>query len=135
MAPMSATIRLYRYRPRVRTIASDAPCPVRVTKYGRSVPTPRHVGGRGVGRSPAGLSDPSRLLAIAHADHPRDRGGETEGLHVPAHAVHVPPAEDRGGHGRATHVPRDESHATASRIRGPPLGLRLQARLRGPPTR
>src|SRR2546427_5816718 len=95
-------------------------------------------GGRGVGRSPAGLSDSDRLLASPHTEHARDRAGETGGLHVPAHAVHVPAAADRGGHGRAPHVPRDESHAPPPRIRGPPLGLSVTSapsRRSGPMTR
>src|SRR2546425_12559555 len=113
----------------------DAFLLVRVTKYRSRVPAPRHIGGRGVGRSPAGLSDSDRVLASAHTEYARDRAGETGGLHVPAHAVHVPPAADRRGYGRAPHVPRDESHAPAPRIRGPPLGLPIQTRLRGPPAR
>src|SRR5207245_8417312 len=113
----------------------DATLPLRVTKYRGRVPAPRHIGGRGVGRSPAGLSDSDRVLATAHTEHASDRAGETGGLHVPAHAVHVPAAADRGGLGRAAHVPRDESDAPPPRIRGPPLRLRLQARLRGPPAR
>src|SRR5207245_9523514 len=103
----------------------DATLPLRVTKYRSRVPAPRHIGGRGVGRSPAGLSDSDRVLASAHTEHACDRAGETGGLHVPAHAVHVPAAADRGGHGRAPHVPRDESYAPPPRIRGPPLRLPL----------
>src|SRR3989454_4388552 len=113
----------------------DAFLVVRVTKYRSRVPAQRHIGGRGVGRSPAGLSDSDRVLATAHTEHARDRAGETGGLHVPAHAVYVPAAADLGGHGRAPYVPRDESHAPPPRVRGPPLRLAVQARLRGPPAR
>src|SRR5207249_5881847 len=101
----------------------------------RRVPRPNILRGGSVGWSPAGLSKSSRVLPTAHADHPRDRGRETKRFHIRSHAVHLPPAADRGGHGRAPHVPRDESHAPPPRIRGPPLRLRLQARLRGPPAR
>src|SRR2546427_12512372 len=80
-------------------------------------------GGRGVGRSPAGLSDSDRVLATPHTEHARDRARETGGVHVPAHAVHVPTTADRGGHGRAPTVPRDESHAPPPPNCGPPLDL------------
>ena len=39
---------------------------------------------------PSGFRPPSRFLPAAHADHPRDRGGEAEGLHVRSHPVHLP---------------------------------------------
>src|SRR5205807_10042917 len=61
-------------------------------------------------RSPsARLPNPSRSVAVAHTEHPCDRTGETAGLHLPSHPVHVPSAEDRGGDGRA---PRSEEHTS-----------------------
>src|SRR2546430_15147942 len=57
---------------------------------------PRQVGGRAVGGSPAGLSDSGRVLASAHTEHARDRGGENGGASVPAHAGHVSSAAGPG---------------------------------------
>src|SRR5207247_1955278 len=110
--------------------AGEVSLPFQVTKYGHRVPGSNR--GPDSGRSPARLPNPSCSVAVAHTEHPCDRAGETASLQLPSHPVHLPSAEDRGGDGRAPHVAGHEPHAPAPRIRGPPLGLPLQARLRRP---
>src|SRR5207247_3358039 len=88
----------------------EASLPFQVTKYGHRIPGPKESRSKS-GRPPARLPNPSCRVAVAHTEHPCDRTGETAGLHLPSHPVHVPSAEDRGGDGRAPHVARDEPPA------------------------